>query len=244
MRDSHRRTWLPALMAAGLIATSASCQFAVAPDKPAAASSAGIPAHTSETAPDQTPPAAASSPAATSIFVCSEEPGYVVSSTSEEAWVFLPSHTVRLPRVRTASGEKFSDGAVDLWMKGDEASFGETGGAQHTCQNDRQRAVWEKAKLSGVDFRAVGNEPGWTLEIQRGTKMVLVADYGQTTVQAALPNPIEDTEARSTRWETSEFTVEAFAHPCQDVMSGEEFESEVRIRWNGKTLSGCGRALH
>ena len=34
--------------------------------------------------------------------------------------------------------------------------------------------VWHKAKLRGVAFRAIGQEPGWLLEITNGKEIVLV----------------------------------------------------------------------
>jgi len=34
--------------------------------------------------------------------------------------------------------------------------------------------IWVDAKLRGVYFRAVGNEPGWNLEISAGGAMVQV----------------------------------------------------------------------
>ncbi len=39
-------------------------------------------------------------------------------------------------------------------------------------------SVWHRAKLRGVAFRAIGQEPGWLLEITNGTEILLVTDYG------------------------------------------------------------------
>ncbi len=41
------------------------------------------------------------------------------------------------------------------------------------CTYDRRASIWEHAKLSGVDFRAVGNEPGWVLEVREGDVCLL-----------------------------------------------------------------------
>ena len=67
-----------------------------------------------------------------------------------------------------------------FWSKGDEAML-EVGKKRHVhCKNNRAEAIWEDAKLRGVDFRAVGNEPGWHLELTAGEKVVFVGDYGTT----------------------------------------------------------------
>ena len=38
--------------------------------------------------------------------------------------------------------------------------------------------VWHEAKLRGVLFRAIGQEPGWLLEITDGSEILLVTGYG------------------------------------------------------------------
>ena len=107
-----------------------------------------------------------------------------------------------------------------------------------------RRAVWERAKLDGADFRAVGNEPGWSLEIIAGDRILLITDYGASRVELPLPEPYVDQTNRRTRWDAGEFIVEVMGRPCRDSMSGELFDTEVSVQWQGQTLSGCGRALH
>jgi uncharacterized membrane protein len=194
-------------------------------------------------------PAAAPAPpasdgAATYVFVCDEQTAYTVRTTEAEAWIFRPEGTLMLPAVPDALGAKYSDGAFELWIDGQQAQFGESGTELQRCRNDRRRAVWEKAKLDGADFRAVGNEPGWNLEILEGSRIVLIADYGASRVERPLPQPMIDQEARTTRWDAGELVVEVIGVPCRDSMSGESFESTVVVTWGEQTLRGCGRALH
>jgi uncharacterized membrane protein len=197
---------------------------------------AGQPAATSE------PPA--SGDAATYVFVCDEHTAYTVRVTGAEAWVFRPEGTLMLPAVPTRQGTKYSDGAFELWIDGQQAQLGESGGEPQVCRNDRRRAIWEKAKLDGADFRAVGNEPGWNLEILEGARIVLIADYGASRVERPLPQPMVDQQARTTRWDAGELIVEVIGRPCRDSMSGESFEATVVVTWGEQILRGCGRALH
>lgn len=106
------------------------------------------------------------------------------------------------------------------------------------------RAIWERAKLDGADFRAVGNEPGWNLEIRAGNQLLLVTDYGKSRVELPLPEPTLDPDARRTRWDAGELVLDVIGRPCRDTMSGEQFETQVLVTWEGQTLRGCGRALH
>jgi uncharacterized membrane protein len=194
--------------------------------------------------PAAAPEPPASEGATTYVFVCDEQTAYTVRTTGAKAWVFRPEGTLMLPAVPVRVGAKYSDGAFELWIDGQQAQLGESGSELQRCRNDRRRAVWEKAKLDGADFRAVGNEPGWNLQILEGSRIVLIADYGAARVERPLPQPMIDQEARTTRWDTGELIVEVIGVPCRDSMSGESFESTVVVTWGEQTLRGCGRALH
>jgi len=82
------------------------------------------------------------------------------------------------------------------------------------------------------------------MEIHEMSRVVLITDYGASRVEVALPESVTDNEARSTRWDAGELTLELIGHTCHDSMSGEAFETTVVVSWQGKTLRGCGRALH
>ncbi|MGB5451498.1 MAG: hypothetical protein WBN00_05345, partial [Sedimenticolaceae bacterium] len=96
----------------------------------------------------------------------------------------------------------------------------------------------------GAAFRAVGNEPGWSLEIIAGDRIVLTTDYGASRVELPFTEPYVDQINRRTRWDLGELIVDVMGRPCRDSMSGELFDNEVSVQWQGQTLRGCGRALH
>ena len=104
--------------------------------------------------------------------------------------------------------------------------------------------VWHAAKLRGVAFRAIGQEPGWLLEITNGEEILLVTDYGQNRTSFPYVDPQEDKAARRTVFPLDESTSLLIeGKPCTDSMSGEAFEVTVTITVANKTLQGCGRAL-
>lgn len=180
----------------------------------------------------------------TYVFICDDRTAYTVDVGDAEASVFHPRGTLRLPAVPAERGARYSDGIFDLWIEGQQAQLGETGRDLQRCRNDHRRAVWERAKLAGAAFRAVGNEPGWNLELLEEGRIVLVADYGANRIERPLPQPIIDKGTRTTRWEADELVVEVIGRPCRDSMSGESFESTVTVTWGSRVLRGCGRALH
>jgi membrane-bound inhibitor of C-type lysozyme/uncharacterized membrane protein len=185
----------------------------------------------------------------TFVYECGEEYQFVARIQGESAWLFLPGETVELPCIESASGAKYSNGSVTFWSKGEEAILEIEGEARRSCKNNRAKAIWEHAKLNGVDFRATGNEPGWHLEISAGLEsIVFVTDYGQSRFDFPYVEPVVDDEAATALYHVSskghEIEVRLEGGGCHDNMSGEAFETSVKVILDGRAHYGCGRALH
>lgn len=104
--------------------------------------------------------------------------------------------------------------------------------------------VWHKAKLRGVAFRAIGQEPGWLLEIINEEEILVVTDYGKNRKSLPYVEPREDKAARKTVFQIdADTSVLIEGKPCTDSMSGEAFEVTVTVTLGDNTLQGCGRAL-
>ena len=104
--------------------------------------------------------------------------------------------------------------------------------------------IWHKAKLRGVAFRAIGQEPGWLLEIKNGEEILVVTNYGQDRNLYPYVDPQEDKAARKTVFQIDANTrVLIEGMPCSDSMSGENFQSTVTVTLGAQVLEGCGRAL-
>ena len=105
-------------------------------------------------------------------------------------------------------------------------------------------SIWHKAKLRGVAFRAIGQEPGWLLEIKNGEEILVVTNYGQDRNLYPYVDPQEDKAARKTVFHVDANTrVLIEGVPCSDSMSGETFQSTVTVTLGAQVLEGCGRAL-
>lgn len=183
----------------------------------------------------------------TFVYECEGDFSFVTRVQKGQIWLFLPGQTVSLPQVVSASGAKFSDGKTIFWSKGENA-FLETGGTSYKdCVNNPGKAVWEHAKLSGVDFRATGNEPGWYMEIN-WEKILFVTNYGSAKYEFTTPEPNYDQQSRASimevKTEGHELRVILKAQSCFDTMSGEAFETTVEVSLDGKVYRGCGRPLH
>ncbi len=184
----------------------------------------------------------------TYVYECSDGTRFTARIEGEKIWLFLPNQTLSLPHVPSGSGAKYREGVIMFWSKGDEAML-EVGKKRHVhCKNNRAEAIWEDAKLRGVDFRAVGNEPGWHLELTAGEKVVFVGDYGTTRQEFATPEPIIDQSTRSTTYRIQDgkhdLVILIQGQGCHDSMSGDPFETTVTVILDGKKYRGCGKALH
>ena len=186
--------------------------------------------------------------AATFVYECDDNSTFMARIEGETAWAFLPTGTVSLPQIPSGSGAKYSDGDIMFWSTGEEATLEVGEGARRNCRNNRAKAIWEDAKLRGVDFRAVGNEPGWNLEISAGGGIVYVGDYGQTEYRFRTPDPVEDRDARRTTYTVNDadhqIVIVLDGRRCQDTMSGDSFETTVTVVLDGREFTGCGQALH
>ena len=162
-----------------------------------------------------------------------------------EMALWLEDRYVILSQVRSASGTLYEEGDISFWSKGDEAMLTVAGQSYQNCHLLPQRAPWEDARRRGVDFRGVGNEPGWYLEIQSGRQLLFVADYGSQRVM--VPDQGEETDGPARvhygATATHELRVGIVDEPCVDTMSGDMLPSQVWVTFNGTEYQGCGRNL-
>lgn len=175
---------------------------------------------------------------------------YVVASmhhATDGIWLFLPGQTIRLPRLESEPGAKYSDGAVTFRKKGFEALISLADGRTVRCIENRRESWFEDAKLRGMDFRAVGNEPGWTLELGPD-RSVLVTDYGNTRFEFATPKPDVDAQDMTAVYRVTvdgtDIVIRTTFESCMDSMDGSQYSHRVEIQVGDDRLLGCGRGLH
>ena len=162
-----------------------------------------------------------------------------------EMALWLEDRYVVLSQVRSASGTKYQEGDLTFWSKGDTAMLEIDGITYNDCRLNPARAPWEDARRRGVDFRAVGNEPGWYLEIREGKSLLLVFAYGTERLLHEAPSRVELGVERVYSAGEGDAEVRVLISPamCTDSMSGESFPATVSVDLRGQRLQGCGRDL-
>ena len=105
-----------------------------------------------------------------------------------------------------------------------------------------------RRKVQKRNFRAVGNEPGWYLELTAGEQVVFVGDYGNITHTFVTPEPLVNQHERTTSYKIQDaqhdLKILIDGRSCNDSMSGETFETTVTVTLDRKEYRGCGKALH
>lgn len=110
---------------------------------------------------------------------------------------------------------------------------------------------WDSAALRGIDLRALGQEPGWLLELDSGGELVLLLDYATRRIVVPAPasraRPLldPDHEIAVARFGTAErpVSVRVEAGTCRDPMSGASYPLRIAVTVAGETYHGCGRRL-
>ncbi len=183
---------------------------------------------------------------ATLTYVCPDGWRFDVLVETDGVRLFLPDRTVDLEHIPSASGAKYEAGEVLYWSKGEEALVEVDGSAHSGCSVTNHGSPWARAAADGVTFRALGQEPGWIVNLRADGSAEVSADYGETEV--AFPSSELD------RGEDGRLTVSADhdGHAvemridpgeCFDAMSGFELPAEVHLTLDGRRLDGCGRPL-
>jgi len=117
--------------------------------------------------------------------------------------------------------------------------------ADTTQRPEGSTAPWDDARSRGVDFRAIGQEPGWIVEIDADKSIYVLADYGEKklTAPASAPRDSADVIIYEATIDAHDLTIRIQPLPCADAMSGERMTHTVTLTLDGKQYQGCGRRL-
>ena len=115
---------------------------------------------------------------------------------------------------------------------------------------DRVLAPWDGVFFElrrDRDFRALGQEPGWQLEIRKGAEMRFIYDYGKNMAVTPASRAQVDSNSGTRTYhavaEANDLRVVIVPVPCTDVMSGRPYPVTVSVTLNGRTFRGCGEEL-
>ena len=106
---------------------------------------------------------------------------------------------------------------------------------------------WQRAKERGVEFRGVGNEPGWHVEINQDQRINFVNDYGSFELKVPIDDVWVGPEGEDKIYYVEnhliQFQVIIMKKSYQDTMSGEHLPYQVRVLFPNASYTGGGRLL-
>lgn len=118
--------------------------------------------------------------------------------------------------------------------------------AEGNTVNDEQLRALNDELLRGIDFKANGNEPFWSLQIdlKKGMTFRFAGGDSVNTPPVAAVR-LQDAAASSYRVQTEKglLTVIVYDKPCVNDMSGQTLPKTVNVTYNGKKYNGCGTYL-
>jgi len=104
----------------------------------------------------------------------------------------------------------------------------------------------DKIRAKGVDFLGRGNEPFWSVEIDKGKSMKFrLADW-ETPIVAPLESFSETVDSTIYNLHTNQknWSVTIYPHFCSDGMSPLLYQYKVKVFYNGIVYNGCGIKLN
>lgn len=153
-----------------------------------------------------------------------------------------PGGRHRLAAVPAASGARWVTGDLSFHNQGDEALY-RRGEETARCTVDPVATAEARAAAEGAVFRALGNEPGWSVTVHPD-RIVWVGAYG--AVRRSFTDVDVSGAAAETVWrgrdETGRLEVRIIREACRDD-GDRAFPAQVRVRVDGAAFGGCGRPL-
>lgn len=119
-----------------------------------------------------------------------------------------------------------------------------------TRSESQSSAPWDQARERGMAFRAVGNEPGWEVEVEKNRQptLFLTLDYGQHHMKVPQAEVSVDKSSGTITFhgqaeDNSPVQLVVHRGQCQDDMSGQKMDAAAKLEVGSKTYAGCGKFL-
>jgi heat shock protein HslJ/membrane-bound inhibitor of C-type lysozyme len=164
-------------------------------------------------------------------FSCGGE-SVAITFSDGKAEVMRGGETIAMAQAQSASGARYEaagDPSTSLWNKGDNATLTIKGAALPLC-----------VPAASV-FTAMGNEPGWRVDISPGDWLLYRPQDGDRLLVE--PAPAAQTEGSVTRHtvDSAGRTLTLTTEPglCRDTMTGMPRPMTASLTVDGRTLTGC-----
>ncbi len=168
---------------------------------------------------------------------------FALQRGDETVALTLPGRDVELAATGEARDRRYARNEIALAFAGNDSLRLTVGLEEHVCTRKAWSGPWQRAEDAGVAFRAVGQEPGWFVEVTPGGDLVAVLDYGERTITVPAPEvtPLHG-GARGYQADGDGRVVQLIIEPltCFDGMSGQIHPETATLAVDGQRYQGCG----
>ncbi|WP_160712365.1 copper resistance protein NlpE N-terminal domain-containing protein [Chitinophaga solisilvae] len=196
---------------------------------------------------------------------CADCPGtdYQVSLFDDHTFTELMAYQGRgqgIAYTETGSWKQINDSVVMLQKKEDSSSFLASDGklllldregkriegalasnyVLKPVEGGDRRDIFAQKTAAGINFTANGNEPFWSLDLDK--KNIIFQSMGGDTIKVALPAPNPNTDTLKT-YTTPQITISIRNKVCSDDMSGLMHPNAVEVKVKEQQFHGCGQYL-
>lgn len=182
-------------------------------------------------------------------FQCGELAlGVTFDEGGERARLSFSGRQLELPIAVSASGARYADDdGNEFWSKGlEDASLTLAGEERRECSPSDRISPWDQAAERGVSFRAIGQEPGWLVEVQdgdEGASLTAHLDYGQRLLEVAELSSEDANRYQGQAADGTSVVLTIEERDCADPMSGERFRAAASLAVGDQQYEGCGARL-
>jgi putative lipoprotein len=156
----------------------------------------------------------------------------------------LPWRDVTLQPVEAASGARARGEGHEFWSRGrDQARLILPDESETDCTRTLSPSPWTEARDRGVEFRGMGQEPGWLIEVSpdESPALRLLLDNGTRELTFDQVEFLPDRSGFKAEAPGNQVEVELVHAHCQDSMVDWIFPVQVSLSLNELNLSACGR---
>lgn len=182
------------------------------------------------------------------VWHCADGQTLVMRNLLREQAIAIDFHdgTRRLDHAVGASGARYADNLVTFWTKGSTATLERQGVPAVQCEERRAESLREDARARGVVYRALGNEPGWILEIGPADRLSWTTNFGQDRHDFGQAQAVTTPDGASVYTaQNAAIAIKASIMAGRCVDDGEvEFDHVVTLESGGQTFRGCGTRLN
>lgn len=180
------------------------------------------------------------------VYTCPDGFRFSARTGADEAHLDLGTRRMTLAREPAETGSRYADDETLFQTRGGEATIEVDASIRSGCRGQDAADPWQEAALRGVDLRALGQEPGWSVEVVQG-EWLRIVQAGETGMLVA-PEPARERTGSGATVYTGEvdgqrLRLRLTESTCTDSMSGESHPLTATLTLDDRQLRGCARRL-